>query len=213
MKYRQQTYHIGSHDIRLRTLLDLDQFADPEGDARAAGISKEAFPLFGIVWTSSEILAQILLEHDLANRRILEVGCGMALVSHVLNAEGADVTAMDIHPVTEELLFDNVALNGGKRIPFVNCSWAEPDPDLGRFDLMVGSDVLYEPRHIETLPAFFDQHGEAHCEVVIADPGRAKLDVFQQQMASAGFSCEQSETDLKDHLERPYTGAIFHFRR
>jgi len=46
LKYRYQDYQVGSHRIRLRTLRDLDQYTDTGGAAEAAGISREAFPLF-----------------------------------------------------------------------------------------------------------------------------------------------------------------------
>jgi uncharacterized UPF0146 family protein len=37
-----------------------------------------------------------MLKVDINGKRILEIGWGMALVSHVLNSRGADITAMDI---------------------------------------------------------------------------------------------------------------------
>tara|TARA_B110000196_G_C21069312_1_gene626647 strand:+ start:607 stop:744 length:138 start_codon:yes stop_codon:yes gene_type:complete len=44
----------------------------------------------------------------------------MALVSHFLNARGADITAMDIYPVPGELLQSNTELNKTNPIPFQN---------------------------------------------------------------------------------------------
>ena len=213
MKYRHQTYSIGDHEITLRTLLDLDQFSDSEGKARAAGISKEAFPLFGVVWTSSEILAEWLLTFDVAGLRILEVGCGMALVAHSLNARGADITAMDIHPRAQELFFDNVALMGSAKIPFVTSSWAENPAGLGEFDLIVGADILYEPKHIQTLPAFIDRHARQSAEVIIADPGRGDLTEFQKTMNEHGFDRSVISPALSDHMGRPYQGVIYHYQR
>ena len=94
---RPRTYKIGSHKIRLRMPKDMSHFAGEEG--KKFGVSSEALPLFGVVWASSEILSHLLLDIDITGKRILEVGCGMALVSHLLNNLGADITAMDIHPV------------------------------------------------------------------------------------------------------------------
>lgn len=113
-RYRYQTLEIEQTEITLRVLRDPSQFSDDH-----------AFPLFGIIWASLEVLSALMLKVDIDGKRILEIGCGMALVSHVLNARGADITAMDIHPVPGELLQSNTELNKTNRIPFQNASWAD----------------------------------------------------------------------------------------
>ena len=52
------------------------------------------------------------------------------------------------------------------------CSWAEPGPLLERapWDLVLASDVLYEPRNADALLALLPRLGP---EVWLADPGRA----------------------------------------
>ena len=104
---------------------DLTQFDDDDGKAAAAGISREAFPLFGIIWASSELLAHLMLDQEIDDLRILEVGCGLGLASHVLNARGADITALDIHPITADYMCSNTALNSTPAIPFVTASWSD----------------------------------------------------------------------------------------
>ena len=194
-------------------LRDLDQFEDTGGRAEDAGISKEAFPLFGIVWASSEVLSRLMLGYDLTNKRVLEIGCGMALARHVMNAMGVDITAMDIHPVTEELITSNAMLNDAPGIPFLNASWGDDTSILGEFDLIVGSDVLYEPKHIKTLAAFLDRHAGPGCEVLIVDPDRGQLEEFQVNMSAAGFTHETFSPDFEDHLGVPYRGSIHRYLR
>lgn len=80
-------------------------------------------------------------------KRILEVGCGIGLASLVLNRRRADMTATDRHPEVQVLLAINTALNGDKEIPFVRTAWADPKTELGEFNLIIGSDVLYETDH------------------------------------------------------------------
>jgi len=213
LRYRYQNYTVGEFTIRLRMLRDLDQFADTGGRAEEAGISKEAFPLFGIVWASSEVLSRLMLGYDLTNKRVLEIGCGMALASHVMNAMGVDITAMDIHPVTEELITSNAMLNDAPRIPFLNASWGDDTSILGKFDLIVGSDVLYEPKHIKTLAAFLDRHAGPASEVLIVDPDRGQLEEFQANMSAAGFTRETFSPDFEDHLGAPYRGSIHRYVR
>lgn len=131
LKYRYQEYQVGRHRIRLRTLRNLDQYTDTGGAAEAAGISREAFPLFGIVWGSAEVLANLLIKEQLSHKRVLEVGCGMGLASHLINALENNITAMDIHPITQELLDDNAALNNQRPISFFQGSWSDETLQLG----------------------------------------------------------------------------------
>ena len=39
-------------DLRMRSLLDRQQFHDPAGEAEQAGISSALWPLFGLLWPS-----------------------------------------------------------------------------------------------------------------------------------------------------------------
>ncbi len=213
LRYRYQDYEVGKFNIRLRMLRDLDQYEETGGRAEEAGISREAFPLFGIVWASSEVLSRLMLGYDLTDKRVLEIGCGMALASHVMNALGADITAMDIHPVTEELITSNAILNNAPRIPFLNASWGDDTSILGEFDLIVGSDVLYEPKHIKTLAAFLDRHAGPSSEVLIVDPDRGQLEAFQADMSKAGFTCKTFSPDFEDHLGVRYSGSIHQYLR
>lgn len=213
LRYRYQKYEIGNVDIRLQILRDLSQFSDTDGNMKAADISQDAFPLFGIVWASSEVLARLMRGYDITGKRILEVGCGMALVSHLLNARGADITAMDIRPITGKLLSTNTDLNDASPIPYVNASWGDDSPGLGQFDLIVGSDILYEPKHVSTLAPFLDKHALVRSEVLIVDPNRGQSEVFEQAMSDIGFSCESYEPEFTDHLGVAYKGWVHRYFR
>ena len=76
LRYRYQNYEIGNVDIRLQVLRDLSQFSNIDVNAKVAG----NFPLFGIVWASAEVLARLTRGYEVIGKRILEIGCGMALV-------------------------------------------------------------------------------------------------------------------------------------
>ena len=105
-RYRYQTIEIEQTEVTLRVLCDPSQCSDDQ-----------TFPLFGIIWASSEVLSALMLKVDIEGKRILEIGCGMALVGHVLNSRGADITAMNIHPVPGELLQSTTELNKTNPIP------------------------------------------------------------------------------------------------
>jgi len=54
-------------------LRDRQQFSDPEGIADAVGISSATWSMFGVLWDSSQVLANFMIDYELAGKRILEV--------------------------------------------------------------------------------------------------------------------------------------------
>lgn len=91
----------------------------------------------------------------------------------LLNYRHANITAADYHPEVQQFLLENVLLNKGKKIPFIPTGWGDGKNGLGEFDLIIGSDLLYEGDHVELLSDFINQHAKPHCEVIIVDPGRS----------------------------------------
>ena len=213
LRYRYQTMEFGDVDIHLRTLRDRQQYADPDGTAEALGISSATWPLFGVVWASSEILAHLMLDYEVTGRRILEVGCGIGLASLLLNQRQADITATDQHPSAEHFLQCNVALNNGRDIPFVRTGWADEISDIGEFDLIIGSDLLYERDHAALLAGFIDQHARQRCEVIIIDPNRGHSAKFSNRMADLGYAHTRSKPENPHSLEPPFRGNILRYTR
>lgn len=191
-RVRYRTLEIGSMDIHLRTLRDSQQFSDDEGIADALGISSANWSLFGVVWASGRTLAELMSREEIAGKRILEVGCGIALASLVLNGREADITATDYHPEAGDFLRENVRINHGRPIPFVRAGWTDADCGIGLFDLVIASDVLYERGHVEQLAAFIGRHAGLRSEVVVVDPGRGHLARFGKCMAGLGYSPAES---------------------
>jgi len=213
LRFRYQTIELGDTDIHLRTLRDKQQYSDNDGIAEALGITSSNWPIFGIVWDSSKVLAHLMLDYKIEGKRILEVGCGMALSSHMLNGRNADITATDYHPEVEGFLAKNIKLNDGKNIPYICADWSDKDSGLGKFDVIIGSDILYERDHIDLLSRFIDQHTQQQCEVIIVDPGRAQHARFSKKMISLGYSHSQSKPENTEYLTQPFKGQILRYRR
>lgn len=207
------THEFGEVDIHLRTLRDKQEFSDDKGVAEKLGISSALWPLFGVIWPSSLVLAHYLFKFDFADKKILEVGCGIGLTSLLLNHLNADVTATDYHPEVETFLLENTQLNRDSIIPFVRTDWADPVTTLGEYDLIIGSDLLYEDEHVELLSDFIAQHCKAHCEVILVDPGRGRHAKFSRKMSALGFSLELTRPQEMDYLDEPYKGVILRYAR
>lgn len=213
LRTRYQTIEFGDVDIHVRSLRDRNQFFDKDGIAEELGISSATWPLFGVVWASGEVLANLMLDYEVEGKRILEVGCGIALSSLVLNHRHADITATDYHPEVEHFLKENTRINDGKEIPFIRTGWADEDSGLGEFDLIIGSDLLYERDHADILSIFIDHHAKPHCEVIIVDPGRGNQGRFSRKMSDLGYSHSNTTPKNIDHLSQAFKGNILHYQR
>lgn len=213
LRVRYQTFEFGEIDIHLCCLRDRQQYEDDEGIADKLGISSATWPFFGVVWDSSAVLAHLMFDYAIDGKRILEVGCGMALSSLVLNHRHADISATDYHPVAEQFLDKNTALNHGDPIPFTRTGWQEGDSGMGLFDLIIGSDLLYERGHAEQLAAFIEQHAKAQCEVVVVDPGRGNQNRFSRRMVAFGYHHSQRVPQNTHYLAKPFKGLILNYLR
>lgn len=213
LRIRYQTIEIGNTDIHLCTLRDRQQFSDPNNVALNIGISSASWPIFGIIWPSSLVLAHYMLHFDTKDKRILEVGCGMALSSLFLNEQLANITATDFHPEVEEFLNRNIQLNNRKKITFERVDWADKESKLGLFDLIIGSDLLYEDQHVDLLAYFIQNHANATCEVIIVDPGRGRKNKLSTKMSEYGFKNDHIQPENTDYLKQKFKGHILRFFR
>lgn len=213
IRVRYQTIEIGNNDIHLCTLRDNQQFSDPNHTALDLGISSATWPIFGVVWPSSIVLAHHMLEFDTKEKRILEIGCGMALTSLLLNEQHADITATDYHPEVKTFLDRNTKLNNDKDIAFERVDWANDTSELGLFDVIIGSDLLYEDIHVSLLASFIQKHAHDKSEVIIVDPGRGRKNKLSTKMIELGFTSEHIKPEHTEYLDQTFKGYILRFSR
>ncbi len=210
---RQHLIHLGDHDYRIRALSDRQQFADPDGHAERLGISSAQWCLFGQVWPAGRLLAEAMSRFDIAGKRILEIGCGLGLASLVLQRRGADIVASDVHPLAEPFLAYNAALNALPAVVYRQLRWDVPLPTLGRFDLVIGSDILYERDHALLLAALLQRHTHAEAEVLITDPGRGNSGPFTRALIAQGYTLTSERSAMNADDTPPYRGMLLHYRR
>ncbi|MEJ2604736.1 MAG: histidine kinase [Gammaproteobacteria bacterium] len=214
IRYRYRTLEFRDRDIHVRTLRDLQQFRDEGGEAEKVGISSALWPMFGVVWGSGEMLATLMQDEPVEDRRILEIGCGIALASLMLKYRDADITATDHHPEAARFLTENERLNELGPIPFVRTGWQDERTGLGTFDLLIGSDLLYERDSAVVLAGFIDRHARSRCEVIIVDPGRGNAGRFTREMQSRGYA-QQAEPKRTEMTcpSGPFSGYVLRYRR
>lgn len=213
IRYRYQTVEFGDIDIHVKTLRDKNQFSDPDGTAEKLGISSAVWPLFGVIWQSGRVLADLMSSIDIKNKRILEIGCGIGLSSLLLNHRHANITATDYHPDVHALLKSNTKLNKDKNIPFELINWQRMASKMGKFDLIIGSDLLYEQNHADLLSKFIDIHAKLDCEIIIIDPGRPYRSLFKRRMHELGYSFSSLPLSENSRQRLGYKGEALNFRK
>ena len=136
-------------------------------------------PYWSVLWRSGVALAREVAGSDVGDRRVVELGCGLAAPSLAAARAGADVTATDNDPDALDLVTRNAARNG-LPVETMAADWNAPDELVGRgpFDLVLAADVLYERSSVavllELLPRLAPQ-------AWVADPGRPAADAFLEQ--------------------------------
>ena len=246
----------GVEQLTIRSLLDRQQFDDPEGEAARLGISDAFWPLFGMLWPSGEQLAACMAARTrVAGERILELGCGLGLTSLVCHRRGEDITASDCHPLAGAFMRENLRLNQLPPMKFRIGHWGathsaqtayermdiaeRAQDDLthgprslpadfqsatseqsegwavdGHFDLIVGSDLLYERDAHAVLPHYIESHCTPQAQVWVVDPDRGNRSAFTRQMAELGFGVEEQRLDRAANALHPaYKGRLLKYRR
>jgi SAM-dependent methyltransferase len=163
----------------IESLIDLEAF---ERDER--------IPYWADVWESAIVLAEELAVLDGAGRRLLELGCGLGLPAILAARRGFRVTATDYEqPALEGLAY--TARQNGIDCPETRVvDWRNPPHDLGRYDLVVAADVLYERHHPAALAAVLAGSLEPDGEGIVADPCRQVAGAFPSACHAAGLEVD-----------------------
>ncbi|XP_056406063.1 histone-arginine methyltransferase METTL23 [Hyla sarda] len=110
------------------------------------------------VWPSAPVLAQYIWFHQalLTGKRVLEVGAGVSLPGIVAAKCGAAVILSDSAALPQclENCLRSCAQNNLSGVPVIGLTWGEISPDLLTLppvDVILGSDVFYEPKDFEDI--------------------------------------------------------------
>jgi predicted nicotinamide N-methyase len=164
----EETIAVAGEPITLLRPRDSDELLADE-----AAEQEELLPYWAELWPSSVALAKTVGARALRGARTLELGCGLGLASIAAARAGGRVLATDWSPEAIRFTTDNAARNG-VQLETMLVDWNAPEAivERGPWQLVIGSDVLYERRNVdqmlELLPRLVDTSGE----IWIADPGR-----------------------------------------
>ena len=136
-------------------------------------------PYWSVLWRSGIALARELDGVALRGRRVVELGCGLAVPSIAAARAGAAVLATDACAEALALVARNAELND-VAIETATVDWVEPDELVSRapFDLVLAADVLYQPASVAPLLSLLPRLAP---EAWLADPGRPAAGAFFEQ--------------------------------
>jgi predicted nicotinamide N-methyase len=157
-------------------------------------VKDERLPYWADVWPSSIILAGKLLELDGDGRSALELGCGVGLSTLAATSAGFDVLSTDYYEDALDVTRANVFRNLGTLARTRLVDWRHLPLDLGTFDLIFASDVLYEVEYAKLLPILLRGLLSPEGIALIADPGRVAAPVFVDACAEHKLVIREKET-------------------
>lgn len=176
----------------------------------------EDFAPYGLeLWPASFVLAERLLRTPpWGQRRALELGCGVGLVSIAAAMAGWDVIATDHYDLALEFARYNAERCGVSVRRFDHMDWHQP-PEYRPFDLVLASDVLYQREDHAPILACVDRYLSPSGCCWIVDPHRPSADRFPETVeVHGGLACEVSRAEVGVGGDaKPMSARIFSLRR
>ena len=185
----QRTLNIAGHSISFELPASQDQLLEVAIESDISGAA-DSDPYWGSLWDASPRTAEMVLKHHWpASLKALELGCGVGVTGIAALLAGHDLTFSDHATAAVRLAVHNAALNG-----FVNATgkvfdWHQP-PASCRYDLVFGSDVLYDTAHHQSLLNTIQQMLKNDGIAWLGEAGRANADPFVQLANTQGWNIE-----------------------
>jgi predicted nicotinamide N-methyase len=158
-------------------------------------VRDERLPYWADLWPSSRVLAESIISRDLTGMTALELGCGLGIVTIAAMIAGADVLASDYYDdallFTRANAFRNLEIEPRTSV----IDWRSWPGDAGRFNVILASDVLYEPEYASLLPKLIRTSLAADGVAIIADPGRVAAPQFIDRCSEEGLRIREMKAE------------------
>ena len=156
----------------------------------------EYLPYWAQPWPAAVMLADEAQRHlPPGLGPILEIGAGLGIASIALATAGHRVIATDYDEDALAFIRANARLNDVELYDVRFCDWRHPP--LETFSAIIGSDVLYEARHLEPVAHFLSAGLQAGGQAIISTPVRAAAEAFPALVEEAGLQVDVISTEAR----------------
>ncbi len=143
-------------------------------------------PYGAVLWPAAIALAHEIATRNVAGKRVLELGAGTGLPGIVAASLGASVVQTDRQNLVLHVCKQNAERNGVTTIEHRAADWTAWT-DTERYDIILGSDILYADELHPHLQRIFDANLAPGGTLLIADPFRAPSIRLLEAMQAAGW--------------------------
>jgi predicted nicotinamide N-methyase len=172
----------------------------------------ERIPYWAECWPSARVLAEHIVRTAGQGRTLLELGCGIGLVSLAAARVGYDVLATDYYADALEFTAANAQLHQ-LAVDTRLVDWRKLPLDLGRHDVVVASDVLYEAPLAALVAATLARTLEHDGLALVSDPGRRTAGALAPHCRDLGLAVREIAHVPTEDAQSRLTVTIFEVRR
>jgi predicted nicotinamide N-methyase len=168
-----------------------------EDEQRYLGEDRSRAPYGLALWPASIALAHELVSRatELSGQRILELGAGTGLPGIVAATYGAHVVQTDRLDEALTIARLNAERNDVRSIETRLADWTAWT-DTGRYDLILGADVIYAPRLQPFLRTIFEVNLAPHGRLLLGDPFRSASIRMLEAMEQDGWRVRMTKWRL-----------------
>ncbi len=180
-----EEYHLGLEGRAWR-ILHTGAILSHDDEQRFLREEAAKLPYGIVLWPAAIALAHEIASRPMQGLRGLELGAGTGLPGIVAASLGARVVQTDRHEVALFVCKKNAERNGITTIAHRAADWTAWD-DSERYDLILGSDILYAESLHGHLRRIFDANLAPGGKLLVADPFRKPSFALLEAMEADGW--------------------------
>jgi predicted nicotinamide N-methyase len=181
---------------------------------RSAYAADEYIPYWSELWPASRMLAKAVLREPwpAGQTECLEMGCGLGLGGIAALARGLTVTFSDLDEAATKFAAANARLNGFTNFRTAAIDLRSPPPGLA-VPILIGADLLYEPRMVDPLVEFIDAVLDPDGVCLLTDPDRISARPFKSAVERADLKLETSLIRAGEPGGERHKGTLYRITR